>query len=203
MAKVTFRDYGQVGQAWFGDFGNREHLVAGGGQLDTTANFAAEGDVTVHNTAVANVGATSIAVTALTGAIPSGTALDFGGVVAVLSAPAAAGATSLSVQPLGEQIPDESDAVYDSLAGTEVVRAGTIVGRTWTESDAGAPFGPAADTDDEIYLTVADVDLAQGNEVSLVRHGSRIKINFLPTWAGASSALKTKLRAAYETTHGN
>lgn len=200
MARFTNTDYGQASSAAFlGDFGNREHILPGGAKLDTAATFANEGDYTIHNTAVAAVGATSITVTALPVALPSGTTLSFtGGKFAVTSAAASAGATSISVEPLGEEIADESDATFDSVADQEVVVAGTLVGRTAAERASGADFGPAADADDEVYIVVADVDLSRSNDVDLVRHGTLIKTNFLPSYAGASSAVKAKLEDKYQ-----
>jgi hypothetical protein len=79
-----------------------------------------------------------------------------------------------------------------------VVPAGTLVGRTRAEQLAGAEFGPAADTDDEVYITSEDVDLDFGRGVNLVRHGSQIKHDLLPSYAAASAAVKTKVEAAYE-----
>lgn len=202
--RFQFNDYGRASNdAFFGDAGDRQHILPGGAQLDAAANFGNSGDFTVHNTAVAAVGATSITVSALPESVPAGTTLEFtGGKFAVTTATAAAGATSLAVEPLGEQIADESDAVVDTVAGEDVVVSGTLVGRTVAERNAGAAFGPAADADDEIYITIGDSDLARAvdgrADVDLIRHGSLIKVNFLPAYAAASSAIKTKLEAFYE-----
>jgi hypothetical protein len=132
MAKFDFNDFGNATSAAFlGDFGNREHILAGGAQLDSTATFPTE------------------------------------------------------------------------VAETNTIPAGTLVGRTIAERAAGAAFGPAADADDEVFITVADVDLDDANEddrvdVDLVRHGTLIKIDLLPSYAGASAAVKTKLEAKYQ-----
>jgi len=200
MAKIEFTDFGRASSAAFlGDFGNREHILAGGAQLDSAAAFTAEGDFTVHNTAVAAVGATSITVTALPQSVPAGTILNFtGGKYAVVTTTAAAAATSVAVEPLGEEVADESDATVDIYSDAEVIPAGTLVGRTVAERLAGDSFGPAADADDEIFITVSDVNLSQTTDVDLVRHGTLIKTNFLPAYTAASSTIKTKLEAKYQ-----
>jgi len=210
MAKLTFTDFGQASSAAFmGDFGDREHILAGGAQLDSTAAFpGTEGNYTITvNDAAAAAGDTALGVVALPVSIPAGTTLDFGGEFATIATTAAAAATSLVVEPLGEAIADASTATYDSLVDTNVVPAGTLVGRTNAQRLAGDPFGPAADADDEVYIMVHDVDLKNANEddrvdIELVRHGSLIKYNFLPSWAGSSSGLKTKLYAAYQIIKG-
>lgn len=201
MARFEFNDYGQASNAAFlGDFGNREHILPGGAKLDSSAAFSATGDVTVHNTAAASAGATSITVTALTAAIPSGTTLVFSdGTAVVTAANASVGATSITTEPLGEALADESDAVYDAEgADEEIVIAGTLVGRTTAERAAGDPFGPAADADDEIFIMVHDVDLTKTDDVDLVRHGTLIKQNFLPSYSAASATIKGKLATSYQ-----
>lgn len=210
MAKMNFTDYGQASSAAFmGDFGDREHVLAGGAQLDSTATFAGtEGNYTIKvNDAAADAGDVALGVDALPVSIPAGTTLDFGGEFATVATTAAAGATSLAVEPLGEAIADDSEAIFDSLADTNIVPAGTLVGRTNAERLAGDPFGPAADADDEIYIMLHDVDLKDANEddrvdINLVRHGSLIKYNFLPSWDAASATLKGKLYTAYQIIKG-
>lgn len=126
MASITYTDYGQAAsQAFMGDFGNREHLVPGGGQL------AAAG--------------------------------DWSGLTA------------------------------------NIVPAGTLVGRTNAEKLAGADFGPAEDADDEVFIVADETSVAAGSDrgTNLVRHGSVIKYDFLPSWAGASATLKGKLHGFY------
>ncbi len=78
-----------------------------------------------------------------------------------------------------------------------VVPAGTLVGRTNTEKLAGADFGVAGDADDEIFIVAEDVDLDRETGCNLVRHGSLIKYDFLPTFAAATVAVKGKLHEAY------
>lgn len=79
-----------------------------------------------------------------------------------------------------------------------IIPAGTLVGRTAAERAAGTDFSPAADADDEIYIVAADVDKDLTTDVDLVRHGSLIKTNFLPSYAAASVAIKAKLEAKYQ-----
>lgn len=80
-----------------------------------------------------------------------------------------------------------------------IVPAGTVVGRTDAESAAGADFGPAADADNEFYIVADETDVTAGRDrgTNLVRHGSVIKFNFLPGWAGLSATVKAAVRANY------
>lgn len=97
-------------------------------------------------------------------------------------------------------------AVAGSWSGltNNLVPAGTIVGRTLAEKLAGDDFGPAADTDDEIFIVHDETSVASGADrvTNLVRAGSQIKYDFLASWAGASSAIKTKLHATYQLIKG-
>lgn len=201
MAKFEFNDFGNASSAAFlGDFGSREHILPGGAQLDDSVTWSGATSrytVTVNDADV-NAGETAITVVALPAAIPAGTTLDFGDQVAVTTADAALGATSLTVEELGEDIANGATASYDADLDEEVVPAGTLVGRTVAERNSGASFGPAADADDEIFITVADVDLDQTTDVDLVRHGTLIKTNFLPAYAAASATIKGKLEAKYQ-----
>lgn len=204
MASMTFTDYGQASSsAFMGDIGDREHILPGGAKLATGGVFAGAGEYTIKvDDADVNAGETSFGVDALPVALPSGTALNFGGVVATLSANAAAGATSLTVNALAGDIANDAEASYDATADTRIVLAGTLLGRTNAERLAGDPFGPFADADDEIYILAEDVDMDETNDANLVRHGSLIKYNFLPSWTGSSATAKTKLYAAYEIVKG-
>lgn len=200
MAKIEFNDYGNASTAAFlGDFGSREHILAGGAQLDADAVYSGEDAYTIQiNDAAATQGDTTITVDALPVALPDNAELTFGSVTVRLNGAKAAGQTSLTVDALGGDIADDATAIYDASPTSNVVVSGTIVGRTIAERNAGDPFGPAADADDEVFITVADVDLDKTTDVDLVRHGSLIKTNFLPAYAAASSTVKTKLEAAYQ-----
>lgn len=148
--------------AWAGDFFDREHLMPGGAKLDA-AQFLATDGVTVTTTSSAAADATSIAVSALAGALPSGTMLYFGEAkeFAMLTAAAAAGATSITVQALPAAIESGDSATYAGTTGIKRVVSGTAIGRTYTERDAGTGYGPAAAADDEIYLLAFDVSACQ------------------------------------------
>lgn len=87
--------------------------------------------------------------------------------------------------------------------GRKFLPAGTLVGRTFAERETNTAFGPAADGDDELFLTVFDVqDAAKNNDIEFYRPNSTVKENFLPNWATLSATLKAKLRALYVTQKG-
>lgn len=204
MARIVQNANQLSSPVWAGDWLSREHVLPGGARLDPT-QFNATDAVVVTTTAQAAAAATSITVAALSGAIPAGTTLYFGetGELARLSANAAAGATSLAVDAIPAQIESGDVATYAGTTGVKAVPSGTAVGRTYTERDAGTGFGPAVNTDDEIYLLAFDVtDAALNPDCDLYRHGSVVKENFLPGWAGLASALKTAIRARYQCTLG-
>jgi len=187
---------------WAADYLTREHLLPGGAKLDAS-QFAGEDAVLVTVGANAAGAATSVTVTALLGPIPSGTLLYFGAAkVAVLTAAAALGATTLTVAALPTALVSADAATYAGIA-LKAVRSGTLVSRTYAERDAFTGFGPAVSTDDEAYLVVYDVpNLARDNDVELYRHDGLVKENFLPGFAALSAALKVVVRARYDTTIG-
>jgi hypothetical protein len=189
--------------AWAKDYLDREHLIPGGAKVDAYA-FPADNAVTVTTaTTIAAVGATSITVAALSGPIPANTAIRFNnGVQAFITTTAATGATTLTVDPLQGAVPIGSVAQYRGT-GRRILASGTIIGRTTAEAEAGTPFGPAIDTDDQIFLVAFEkTDLENDNDVDLYRPGSIVATNHLPSWAGAAAALRTKLRTIYITTTG-
>jgi hypothetical protein len=204
MAKVTHFANTLSGPSWAGDFFDREHLMPGGAKIDA-AQFNEEGSVTVTVGATgAAQSATSVPVAALSGAIPSGTVLRFSAdEYATLSAAAAAGATSITVEALVNALESGDAATYQGTLGRTPIVSGTVIGRTYAERDASTPFGPAGDSDDEIYLVAFDVtDAEQMNDVELYRPGSIVKENLLPVFSALSSTLKSKLRTAYHCTTG-
>lgn len=94
------------------------------------------------------------------------------------------------------------DATGFTLVGTKKpVVSGTLVGRTYAEQVAGTGFGPAADTDDEMYLVAFDVeDALDLADVELYRHGSMVKEDLLPQWGDPLSAAQIAyIRANYAT----
>jgi hypothetical protein len=194
---------------WAKDYFNREHVVPGGALLDAT-QFTREDNVVVqvNNASNISVGATTIAVDALSGAIPANTMLRFSnGSIVYVTAAAASGATSLTVEAVQVAIPDNTQAVFQG-SGRIVVPDGTVVGRTLTERDAGTGFGPAAagdavDGTGEVYITCWTVDDAGKNpQVELYRWGGGVASNFLPGFDSLNSTVKAYLYAKYQITRG-
>lgn len=205
MARVEFSNWAPTLQAaWQGDFCDREHLRPGGARLDA-AQFNDVGAVVVTAPAGAAAGATSIVVSALSGAIPAGTVLDFTGTgeITRTTALAAAGATSIAVEALDAAVEAGDTAVYAGTSRLKTVVSGTVVGRTFAERDAHTGYGPAADADDEIFLLAFDVTDALTNpDCELYEWGSRVKENFVPGFAGLSATVKAFLRTKYRCTIG-
>jgi hypothetical protein len=204
MAKVVNNPNQLDSPRWAGDFFTaEERLLPGGARLDPTQFHGNDAVQVVVGAAGALAAATSVPVGALSGPIPSGTLLDFGGAkFAVLTAPAATGAVTLTVRALPTALVSGDTAIYE---GTELntVVSGTLVGRTYAERDANTGFGPAADADDEFYLVAFEVqDVTNNADVTLYRHGGVVYENFLPVFSALSSTLKGKIRTLYESTIG-
>jgi hypothetical protein len=202
MAKQQVNANTRTAPRWAGDFLAPDKLIPGGAKLDA-AQFLAPDGVRVVVSGAAAAGATSVPVTALSGPIPAGTVLDFGGdEFARLTAAAAAGAVALAVAPLPTALEGGEVATYAGVL-PKAVPSGTRVGRTLAERDAGTPYGAAVDTDDEIYLVAFDVpDAANNNDVELARHHIVVKENYLPGWAAETAAMKAKVRALYQCQRG-
>ena len=171
---------------WRGDFGGREHILPIPAKIDATA-FRDKGGYLVKMAAAALAAATSITVDALPQRVLAGTVLMFAGTKpAVVTADAAAGATSISVAALAVDIADNDEARYHPGGGGAFglyIPSGTLVGRTFAEAASNAAFGPGDDTDDELYLTYNEVLNAFDNpDIELYRHGSLVKENYLPEW---------------------
>lgn len=189
---------------WAGDFLDREHLMPGGAKVDASQFLATDGAI-VTLSANALVSATSIAVTALANPIPANTMLRFGaGKYAYSTAAAAAGATSIAVEALPVALSSGDKATYKGSGMKPVtIVSGTLIGRTWAERDAGTAFGPAADTDEEIYFLAFDItDATKNNDADVYRYNSIVKETFVPGWAGLSSTLKAFVRSHYQCTVG-
>lgn len=204
MARIVDNTNQLTSPAWAGDFMGREHLVPGGARLDPTQFFAPDSVVATVGVAGAAQGATSVPVAALSGAIPNGTVLDFGGAkFARLTAAAAAGATSLTVAALPTALVSTDAARYAGIT-QKTVPSGTLLGRTIAERDAGTGYGPWATSDDEVYLLAFDVtDFSINPDCDLYRNFSIVKENFLPGWTTLwTTNMKTALRAAYRCTIG-
>lgn len=83
--------------------------------------------------------------------------------------------------------------------GKKKVQAGTLLGRTRTERDAGTGLGPWTTGDEEVFLAAFDVyDIAADPGVTLYRPSSMVYENWLPGWSGYSSGKKAAVRGAYQ-----
>ena len=84
--------------------------------------------------------------------------------------------------------------------GKKFVPAGTLVGRTYVEKEAGTGYGVAdVANDEQIYLLVHDVDdAADEAHCTLYRWGMQVKEENLPTWATMTADEKAKVRELYE-----
>ena len=156
-------------------------------------------------TADAAAGATALTVAALAHEIEDTSVAAFGAgrsAFAQVTVAADANDTTLTVEPLAGPIPDDATATY--TVTTTNVPAGTLVGRTYAERAAGTDFGPAATSDDEIYLTAWDVtDLTVNNDVELVRHGTLVYEDLIPDWSSLGATMQAAVRAAYQTTRSS
>lgn len=127
-------------------------------------------------------GATSITVAALPVALPAGTMLDFGEhsgtaqqMLAKSTAYAAAGATEIPVEPLGEAVEDTSEATYTiPTSDHKEIAAGTIMAEL-----ADGSMIPRADvTGSETAIGLLASDASEGDRFAalsgygLVIHGA-------------------------------
>lgn len=207
MARIAVNDPSgtYLGAAWIGDFLDERSVLRGGARLDAAQFTKTDAVTATVGVAGAAQGAITVPVAALSGPIPSGTLLDFTGSAkfARLTAAAAAGATSLTVEALPTALVSGDTATYAGVARLKTIPSGTLVGRTYTERDANTGYGPAVNTDDEIYLLAYDVPDADTNpECALYRHGALVKENYLPGWTALASNLKTAVRSNYQTISG-
>lgn len=188
---------------WAGDYLDRNALLPGGAKLDAVQFMAEDAVIVVVGAAGAAANATAVPVDALSGPLPSGTLLDFGGKkFARLSAAADEGDTSLAVDALATALVDNDQAIYAGTGSTHVP-SGTVVGRTITERDASEGFGLADAGDDEIYIVALEVtDVTALDDVELYRHGRVVKENFLPGWSSLATAVQDLVREFYTCTRG-
>jgi hypothetical protein len=159
--------------------------------------------IKVAVTANAAINAVSLTVTALTDAIPAGTQLRFAaGKYAYTSAAAAKGATAVPVEAIPVAIANGDVAYYKTRKEVHIP-GGTAIGRTIAERDAKAAFGPAVNTDDEIYLIMEDIpDASRDANCSLLANGEMVRENYLPDWTNWAALLKTAIRTKYQCTIG-
>lgn len=203
MARMEATANQRTAPRWASDWLGDEALIPGGAKVDPTAFLPEDAVVVVVGAAGAIATATSIPVDALSGPIPAGTILYFGGEkIAVTSAAVLAGAVTIPVNALPNALVDNDAATYRGVLPISVP-SGTLIGRTYTERDAFTPFGPAADADDEVYLLAFDItDVTKNNDADLYRPGRVVKENYLPVFSSLSATLKAKLRTTYVCTIG-
>lgn len=184
-------------------------LMPGGAKIDASAFGYRDALVVTVGSGGAAADATSVPVaiaspSGRTGlVIPAGTQLDFGGdKLVITTAEVAQTATSLPVRALVTALVEGDVATYSGKEMTKPIQAGTLVGRTYAERDAGTPFGVAdvdAPIDDQLFLTAFDVpDAVELNDIVLLRHNTRIYEDKLPGWAGLSANAKAVIRERYQ-----
>ena len=201
--------------AWIKDYLSRDRVVPGGAMLDPS-QFSKADETVLTVDANAGAGATSITLSSAIptddrGAqvrIPSGTILDFGRDMAVLTADAVTGDATLSVEALSTGVTAGDTATYAGQ-GPIFVPPGTVIGRTRAEAEANTAFGPVDFTpstsvdDDEVFLTVFPVQDAEKNaEVELLRpnSGTVIVYDLLPNWANLDPAVQDWVHNNFITT---
>lgn len=200
MAGITYNlPREKYAGAWVGDELNREHVLSGGAMIDPS-QFPKRDSVKVTvGAGGAAQNATSVPVTALPGAIPSGTILNFGAnKFARLTSPASLGATSITVAAIPTALVAGDVATYEPKPEV-YVPSGTLVGRTYAERSAGTAFGPAATdgSDDEVFLILYDKpDASKDPEVSLYRKDSIVYERYLPASSKVTAVLDM-IRARY------
>lgn len=180
-----------------------EHLLPSGVMLDPAQFVAPDAVRLTVGSAGAAASATSIPLDAPipTGlSIPNGTPIDFGGArQAILTAPAAAGESALTVRALGVAIPAGATATYAGLQPRRV-RGSTIIGRTYAERDAGTPFGPIADGDEEVYVVafdLPDVTRVAWATVAMPWAGVTLKENHMYQWPSLTAAQRLLVRTRF------
>jgi len=177
-------------------------VLPGGARVDA-AQFTRADRVAVTVTASALAAATSITVAALAGPIPANKTITLtGNKLARTSAAVAAGATAIPVYALPQALAGTETGEYAGTGRVEIP-VGTPLGRTIAERNAGTGFGPAVDTDDEVYLNAVHIkDASDIDDCDLYRHGKVVYENYLPGVAQMAAGLLTKLRGLYEMTLG-
>jgi hypothetical protein len=84
--------------------------------------------------------------------------------------------------------------------GKKRLPAGTLVGRTQAEADAGQAFGLFVTGDTDCYLVFNDNENVDFNsDIDLVRPMTLVKENWLPGWATMAAPAKAALRLRYQT----
>jgi hypothetical protein len=184
---------------WCGATPDYDHSLPGGVMLDETLFLAPDAVVVTVAAGGALAAATEVPVDALTGAIPAGTLLDFGGdKFARLATAAAADDETLDVDAIPTALVDNDTATYPGTKN-KVVPSGTVIGRTFAQRATGDKFGPAASGDEEIFIVLHDVDFViDGGEAAVLFRGL-VYENNLPGWDNLATAVKTLVRAKFNT----
>ncbi len=87
--------------------------------------------------------------------------------------------------------------------GKKKIAAGTLLGRTLVERDAGNGLGPWTLADVEVYIAAADNgDLVSDPGITLYRNAHGVFENWLPGWGSYSADAKAAVRLAYQCTIG-
>lgn len=205
MAKLTYEVLsGSFMQpAWATEPIGPQNMIPGGAQVDPTMFSSSDAfTVTVTSAETASPTAT-IAVEPIDGSIPAGYTLNFGaGKYATLNSVAAIGTTSLDASLTSNLIGTET-ALFPGVSGKKFIPAGTLVGRTYAERDAGIRFGPYASGDEEVYLLAFDTpDAAINPECELLRHQTLVRDHLLPGWVNLPTDNKTIIRNLYQCVRG-
>jgi hypothetical protein len=200
MARIPLTREGPTGTRarFFGDPKDWETIVYGGGMVDPAA-FPRLDAVPVTVTGARAAAAVDVPVVALKNPIPKDATVVLAGTkLARLSAPAAKGATSLTVYGLPQALVGNEVGSYPGT-GNVFIPEGTAVGRTYVEQAAGDPFGPAADGDEEIYYLSEPVENAEIDATANFARPHKMSVysNLHPFFADYSATLKGKLRALY------
>lgn len=203
MAQVTWSNYSFELAAFAAEQFTPEKLVPGGSRLVASAFPLPDAQtLTLAAGAVVAGAAKTLTLTAaLKADIPAGYTLDFGaGELFTLSAKGVKGATEI-VGTLAADVEGGESATYAGISAVRPVEAGLLVGRTYTERDAGTGYGLAdvATPDDEIFLIAFPLQDANINpDATLLRHGTLIYEDKLPNWATLTTQQKTAIRARYQ-----
>lgn len=204
MARIEFKDpYASYLQPnWAAEPIGPQNMIPGGAQIDAD-QFPYSGAFQVRVTgAVAAGNGVTIPVQALDGDLPNAYILNFGGKYATLTASAVAGATQITAN-LSAALTGTETAQYMGRGSTKFIKAGTFVGRTWAERDAGVPLGVYQTGDTEYYLLAFDVvDAITNPECELLQANTMVRDHLLPGWDDLPSTTKTVIRQKYQCVRG-
>lgn len=203
MAQVTWTSSAFECPAFAAEELTPDKLIPGGARINPAA-FNAE-DAQTLTLAAGAVTAGSNKTLTLTAAIahdiPAGYILDFGsGEFCTLVNGASKDATTITGVTVAADLEGGESITYPGISPRKPIAAGTLIGRTYTERDAGTAYGVAdvATPDDEIFLVAfGATDAAINPDVTLLRHGTLIYENKLPNWATLTTNQKAAIRARY------